>query len=114
MFDKPMLRPDVLESLRTSTTLSEPVRRQALLWIKKPERATDEDYRAFLGEADALEFDLIFPADPFAQPAKTRDDRPRRAESGTSIRKRHNTEFAFLSHAKNDVARRSLVEARSS
>jgi WD40 repeat protein/serine/threonine protein kinase len=34
--------------------------------MKRPERASDEQGQAFLHEAEALELDLVFPADPFA------------------------------------------------
>jgi WD40 repeat protein len=35
--------------------------------MKKPERARDKQGQAFLREAEALELDLVFPADPFAR-----------------------------------------------
>src|SRR5262249_10315403 len=34
---------------------------------KEPERARDEYWQGFLREAEALELDLVFPADPFAR-----------------------------------------------
>jgi hypothetical protein len=35
--------------------------------MKKAERARDEPAQAFLREAEALELDLVLPADPFAR-----------------------------------------------
>ena len=52
--------------------------------MKEPQRAGDQESQAFLHEAEAIELDRVFPADPFARSIASRITRTSRAR-GKSV-----------------------------